>query len=229
MVKRILVRDVGLTLEKAKEVAALGEQVRTHIFVTEDGETGFSAESPQLPGFAFGRATITEFARDYKEALHWAGARGQVIAHWQRRGSTPEGVEYVLRWKTEEPEAHERSRLGGVLAAVLSGDEGNELMADTVRNPLDEIVFVLALQSDTLGDIAEQLDERGDAVVVVAPVAEDGLWTTQLVTGDGYQRPGWRSLRERGWALDMTIGTLMARLGTSGPAERVVVPSLAAV
>ncbi len=73
------------------------------------------------------------------------------------------------------------------------------------------------------------MDERGDAIVVVAPVAEDGVWTTQFVAGGGYSGRSWRSIRERGWDFDMTVSALIVELGKTGPTERVVVPTLAQV
>ena len=54
------------------------------------------------------------------------------------------------------------------------------------------IVFVAALPGDTLRTVAGQLDERGDLVVLTAAVAENGVRTTRLGTGN-VDKPGWRN------------------------------------
>lgn len=205
---------------------ALAEK-STHVFVTEDPEIGYSAESPQLHGFACGRRTISEFTRDYKAAPVWAGATGHVVTHWQVRGASTSGREWVMRWRTEEPEDHERMRLGNLLRRILSGPEGETLLAEAVANSLDEVVFVLSVQTDSLADVAAQLDDRGDALVIVAPVGDEGIWTTQVATSAGHEREQWPSAHDRGWTLQMSIGELMTKLGIeSGPRERLLLPAL---
>lgn len=70
----------------------------THMVVTDEGEYGWSAQSPQLPGFVYGRRTLTEFMWDYHDTLRTAGVTGRVLGHPQRRFVSPEGDEYLIRF-----------------------------------------------------------------------------------------------------------------------------------
>ena len=69
----------------------------THLIVTVEDERGFSAQSPQLPGFVMGRQTEAEFRRDYLEVLRDLAAELPIIGHRQWRYETPEGPEDLVR------------------------------------------------------------------------------------------------------------------------------------
>ena len=131
---------------------------RTHIFVTDEGDYGFSLVSPQLPGFAFGRPTRAELLSDYQEALHREGVRGDVIGHWQIRGNAADGQEYIIRWATDST-GETRQEVGNRVLRVLTDSSSVKQIAGHHQpDRLGVLNFVCCLASDTIGWLAEQLD-----------------------------------------------------------------------
>jgi hypothetical protein len=177
-----------------------------HIIVTDEGDYGFTLESPQLPGFAFSRPTMSEFQRDYRDALSFAGVQGRVLGHRQQRFRSPEGREYLIRY-AEDGDREARLEVVARLRAVLATDQRFELL-DDAETRTGEVVFVAALPVDAIESVANQLDERGDRIVVAAAVVENGVWTTQMGAGSPPD-PSWKTLAERGLSFDLTVGDLM--------------------
>jgi hypothetical protein len=178
----------------------------THVFLTEEGESGFSAESPQVPGFAFGRPTKVETVRDLYPALNWAGAIAPLTTHVQHRGVSPEGVEWIIRL-AEDTHRSERVLVAQQIEGVLLGDDRQNIL-DYPRTKTGEVVFVSCLPDDPLGFVVEQLWERPDSVVVALA---DGpkLWT--IPVGNHADDPEWRSFDELGVDMKTTVGELRAR------------------
>jgi hypothetical protein len=189
-------------------------ETTTHLIVTNEGEQGFFAESPQLPGLAFGRPTQTEFLRDYKKLLDDLGVTGSVRGHKQVRGATPDGHEFLLRW-AEGDHAAERLEVVDRLRRLVMDEAAREdLFDDMEPNPMGEVVFVAVAAVDTLGDVMDQMYEERDAIVLSAAVADRGVWCMQMVSRAG-GREGWSSVEERGWTRDTTISEVLVAQQTS--------------
>jgi hypothetical protein len=187
----------------------------THLIVTVEADGGLSAESPQLPGLVMGRPTETEFLRDYRKILKELGARMPIYGHRQWRHETYEGVEYIVRLSEDNKDL--RISLSQRLSAVLGSEQRHDVVRRSVATVTGEILFICALPLDRIGFITEQLDlAAGDAAVLVAPVAEDGVWTTELIVGPNLAGKDWHSLSELGLTQDSTVSELMMASGIEG-------------
>lgn len=137
-------------------------EARTHLIVTEDPDSGFSAESPQVPGFIFGRNTMTEFLADYRQALHWAGVRGDVMGHRQSWLETPEGADCCIRHSTDGETAAARLEVAQRVERIMQSEQRFDFLDRAARNLMGELTFVAVLPSDPIRFVTEQMDERGD-------------------------------------------------------------------
>lgn len=189
--------------------------VPTNVIVTQDAEHGPYLESPQVPGFTFGRPTETEFQRDYRAALLEVGVTGVVLGHRQQRFFTDEDVEYVIRFAESGDRA---ARLDVVrrLQQILATEDRHELL----RGPqaaTGEVVFVVVLPDDTLGDLMDQMWGERDAIVMVMGVAENGIFTSSFASAD-QDHPDWQSAGERGWNRDTTVAEMAREFAAGTPA-----------
>jgi hypothetical protein len=185
------------------EVAAV-----THVIVTaEPGDAGYSAESPQIPGFVMGRATYTEFAADFKQVLRDVGVTGKVQAHRQARGETPEGVEYLLR-AAEGTDYPERKEALDRIERLLALDDRHDLL-DREPTPTGEVLFVGVAPNDTLGDVIDQMYDAADALAMCANIAENGVLTMTILSGHAADAKGWQTLEESGWTRDTTVSEVL--------------------
>jgi hypothetical protein len=189
-----------------------------NLFVTED-DYGLSMTSPQLPELIFGRRTRTEFLRDYKDALKWAGVKTpvQLVGHWQKRGITPRGEEYVIRWQTGE-DFNEADRLdvaNKVNRALSAGEDAlNEILDELEPARTGEYQIVVCLADDTVGWLLDQLRPDGDVLVAAMGVAGVMVAMTQVGTEPGLD---WPSIDELGWTRDTTMGQLLAQRSAGRP------------
>ncbi|WP_282945455.1 hypothetical protein [Cellulomonas endometrii] len=187
-----------------------------HLIVTFD-DGCIWAESPQLPGFVMARPTQTEFLRDYKRVLGELGVR-QVVGHSQHLYETPEGIEYALRFR-DGVGSGERAALANGVQRMLATDARDEFLADSRTDASGVVVIVCARTIDQLGDIFEEIDQRGETIVLAAPWGADMVWTTQLAHGDLADNPGWISLEQYGLSHESTVGQLIAALGDPSAAK----------
>lgn len=193
----------------------------THLIVSSD-EYGFYAQSPQLPGFAFGRPTQVEFMAEYREALRREGVSGRVIGHLESRFETAEGEVYVLR-RCTDPEAEPAARdlLVNHMYSVMQTEQRLELVANH-KNVVGELVFAVALATDPLGFFMDQLDPRGDAVTLAVQVADRMVFTTQIAVG-ARMHLDWKSLEDFGLTRTSTMSDLMIRFSALSPTDRALV------
>lgn len=178
----------------------------TNLIVTDEGPYGFSAESPQLPGFVFGRPTATEFNEDLPGALRWAGAETdtEVIVHEQRRGVTAEGHEFVVRVAHDNARA-ERSILADRILAALGSTERHNLCDKADEEGGEVSVFVCCVPDDLLRFVTDQLDPHGDVLTISAAIDGDRMFTMELGSGGKADEEGWPTLRSEGWDLSTRI------------------------
>lgn len=191
----------------------------THLVVTRSDE-GWFAESPRVLGLAMGRPTETEFRRDYRKVLRDVGVSGAVQGHVQGPGVTPEGREYLIRW-AEGPDLAERLELGRRLEAVLDTDQRVDVL-NVEPTATGEVVFVMALASDTLGFFMDQLFDERDALVLCASVAEQGLFTLTLASGKA-RTEGWATPAECGWDRETTVTQLLVDEAAGRRPQRLLV------
>jgi hypothetical protein len=190
----------------------------THVIVTNEGDYGWSAQSPQIPGFVYGRPTLTEFKKDYTKTLRDVGVAGPVLGHQQRRHETPEGAEYVIRF-AEDGLREDRIAVAHRLEQIMLTDQRHDLMLNATTES-GEVIFVCVVASDTLGFVIDQMDERGDVVTIAAAVADNGVYTTQLGAEVTHSHPDWTTLGELGQGRDTTISELMLEMSGRRPEQR---------
>lgn len=180
----------------------------THLIVTvEPADAGYSAESPQLPGFVMGRSTYTEFAADYRQVLRDIGVTGKVQAHRQTRGETPEGVEFLLRAAEGEDYPERQEALSRVERLLATEDRQDALNTQPI--PTGEVLFVGVAPHDTLGDVIDQMYDTADALVLCANVADQGLFMMTLLSGNAVEDDDWQTLHQSGWTRATTVSEML--------------------
>lgn len=199
-----------------------------NLLITDEGRYGLTAESPQLPGLSIARDTWTEFERDYKQIIEdvvhdrFATLREyRLVGHYQRHITTPEGVDCVVRWCTDDddpPLLDARTEVAKrVLWALSQVDE--EVTAERLRlldgelpNILGDVVFACMAPGDTVGDALSTMYDQDDVVTIACAVGDQGLWIIQAASPmrDG-STLGWMSMEEAGISMTTTISELMMR------------------
>lgn len=189
------------------------------IVVVEE-DAGFAAFSPQLPGFAYGRPTLTEFKNELAGAVRFAGGAEQLRLHRQEHTWDEDGREVVVRW-AEDEHRDERLAVAKRIYAALTVSEQRERLLDSATDRAGAVVFVCAVSGDTLGWFADQLDEAGNALVIAVAVADELIWTSQM--GSTGAHPDWVSLASMGASLETTVGEWVSLVGAQRLGNRVLV------
>lgn len=191
-----------------------------HIFVTDEGDYGWSVESPQVPGFTMGRETQAELKRDLVRALRFANAPSGAprTFHQVQRRLSPEGEEFTIR-VAEGPHRADRLETYKRLLGVMDTDQRTEML-DFARTSTGEASFVAVVPTDTLGWLMEQFHEQGDVVIFVVAVADEGLFSAQMSSDPSRRQQGWKGLEEMGWTVDTTISEVMRTLAGKSREER---------
>jgi hypothetical protein len=187
------------------------------VFFTDEGDHGWSAESPGVPGFVMGRRTLAELRADLPGALRFAGVSDAIVLpHVTERFVTPEGDEFTVR-RAEDAHRIERQEVFGRLLLVMETDQRIELMR-AARTPTSEVSFVCAVATDTLGWLRGQLYDGDDVVTIALAVAENGIFSTQMSSDPHRVDQGWTWVDAFGWNEGTTLGEVM--VGLSGRPER---------
>ncbi|MHB1473438.1 MAG: hypothetical protein ACYCV4_07370 [Dermatophilaceae bacterium] len=189
------------------------------IVVVEEDE-GYAAFSPQLPGFAYGRPTLTEFKKELAGAVRFAGGAKQIRVHMEKHTWDEGGREVVVRW-AEDEHRDERLEVAKRIYAALTVSEQRERLLDSATDRTGAVVFVCAVSGDTLGRFADQLDEAGNALVIAVAVADELVWTSQM--GSTGAHPDWVSLASMGASLATTVGEWVSLVGTQRFGNKVLV------
>jgi predicted RNase H-like HicB family nuclease len=183
---------------------------RFHLVVREDN--GFHLYSPQIPELVAGRETREELYRDLPDILSFAAPELRLedaVFHKEAvflaSTAAPEG-DFIIRAANDD-RTQQRRRLAQRVGTALQIPTQREDMLDVPRTPSGFVLFVCALPADTIRWITEQLDPRGEVAVVVAPVAEEWVWTSYLANVGDWQ--DWRPLEHWGWTLDTTVAEMM--------------------
>lgn len=120
---------------------------------------GIFARSPQCPGLTFGRGTISEVKDETQAVLAPPTA-------------TPE---LALRWPNVSSLRCDHAQRAELLA-YPPGRTGEHL-------------FIAVVAADSLGWIAEQLDDKGDPAVIAAPATDLFIWTNLVGYGKSAANP----------------------------------------
>jgi hypothetical protein len=190
-----------------------------HLVATHEGEYGFSVVSPQLPSLAYGAGTEEELRAELPDVLEFAEAPALPrVEHFAERFTTPEGDEYTIR-VAQDAHQGERLQVATILAASLTTDQRSNLLTSP-RPVTGEVQFVCAVPTDSLRWLIEQLDGRGDAIVVAVRHNERSVWTTPLAHSVSSVVPS-VSLDELGLTAASTVRDLKeATLKQDAPSDR---------
>lgn len=184
---------------------------RVHLVVVDEGDYGWSATSPQIPGFVYGRPTREEFQADLPGALAFAGASdATLVIHDVRRFAAPDGQEYLIR-VAEDEHRGERTQVAWLLSAMLAKERHHDLL-DAPTTITGEVQFICVVESDRVSWLLEQLDQRRDAATIVAGHSSELIWATWVAHGVTEVEGSTGSLAELEVSLDSTVSDLMARV-----------------
>lgn len=182
-------------------------------------EDGWTLCSPQVPGLAAGRETMMDLERDLMSILHFAGvAPGTPYLIHTEVLKEIDGIEFLVRAAGDQ-HIKSREKTAGTLLAVLADKNQRDWLTDAPVTRTGEVLFIIAEPTDRLKDIAAQLHPKGDAAVIVAPVAGQGVWSTNIANSGDLMRDA-KPLGELGWSEDMTVSDLMRR--DSSPRQALV-------
>lgn len=180
-----------------------------HLIVRDTGE-GFYATSPQAPGLAYGRATLAELRAELQDVLAFHFDRPgpfQVAEHLERHTAV-EGGELVTRIATDQ-HRDQRQEVATRLGRALAVPGQARSLLEGPANRVGEVVYVCAVPSDTIGWLAAQLDQHGDAVVVAVAIAEPFVFTVPITSGDDLAQLAGVAIHERGYSPQTTVGELV--------------------
>lgn len=195
------------------------------VFVApSNDQDGWGVYSPQLPGFAGGRETMLELAHELPDLLEFAGvAPGTTVRRHQENQYHTSDVDYVIR-VANDGHRPERVRTAQQLESALRIPGQRQELLDAPQTRTGDVLFVAAVASDRVRDLATQLHPDGDVAVVTAGVADQMIWTTQFANTVGLL-PDAHPLEYYGWAPDMTVGELMRSQVLAGSPRQVLLPA----
>jgi hypothetical protein len=125
----------------------------------------------------------------------------------------------VIRVAAGQGRFEERCAVAQRLEDLIRYDRAQIDDDGLTRNGLGEVVFVCAVSGDTVGWVAEQMDQRGDGVVVAALLGYDGadatdpgcwVWTGGLLVGPNLHGA---TLEDRGMTVRSTVAELLRNMG----------------
>ena len=196
-----------------------------HVILAEHPGYGWSVESPQLPELVGGRDSLIELEADLIDILRFGGAPDEyrMVRHLERHFSDDDG-EWAVRWVVDR-HVKERVATAQRLLQCMSVPEQKRELLVNVRTPTDEVLFVSMLSGDKLTSLFEQMDPRGDAVTVVLPVSDVGVWSMQFAYESPDAPADWPSIKDYGLDPHATVGEAMTRLNALPSRERALVLS----
>ncbi|MGC5027402.1 hypothetical protein ACLQ3K_21860 [Tsukamurella sp. DT100] len=192
-----------------------------HLVFTNYEGFGWSIHSPQLPGLAAGRTTSTDIVNDTPEILRFAGASTDdvgapnVYVHEEHARTDPYGNEYLIRmYGPPNGDASDREHLAGLAAGAV--DDGIWTDAERAKQPLlstEERLIIVALPTDTLGWIRDQMDSDDSATLIVAApgVGANAVWNVPYSV-PGFESNLGRDLVELGLSDTSTVDEMLRAL-----------------
>lgn len=194
-----------------------------HLVTRLTGQGGY-ATSPQAPGLTYGRPTLWDLRAGLDEVLafHFNRPGPFPVVEHQERAHEVAGRELVTRLALDGRRAARREVYDRLIRA-LAAPEQARLVVEAPTNAAGEIVYVCAVPSDTVRWLADQLDVRGDAIVVATAIADALVFTLPLVREQGEAGQRLR-LGSRAYPVEATVGQIIADIPVVRPvtAERLL-------
>jgi len=224
VVGTILVQQIGLSLEEARELINAASAVIDLVIVSPgEDEDGWAVYSPQLPDFSGGRTTLLELRRDLPQMLSYTGINPHTRIRYHREHLyTMDGVDYVIRVyqdKHRDARGHTAERIH---TAMSVPGQRHEMLA-APRSRTGELLLICAVASDRISDLGTQLHRSGDVAVIATCVADRMIWTAYL-TNSVDLLEGARPLDYFGWSEDMTVGHLMRSQALANKPRQILLP-----
>jgi len=194
-----------------------------HVILSEHPGYGWSVESPQLPGLVGGRESLVELEADLIDLLQFGGAPEEyrLVRHWQRHFADEDG-QWAVRWVVDR-HANERAATAQRLLHCMTVPKQKQDLLTNVHTPYDELLFVSMLPADKLALLFDQMDPRGDAVTVVLPLSDVGVWSMQFAYETAGFPVDWSSIKDYGLNPDTTVGEAMTRMDALPSQQRALV------
>ena len=145
-----------------------GDEVLHVIVRAEDDGSFYSVRSPQVPGLAYGAASLEEVHAGLTDVLEFALDRAgpfQIVEHHERRFDTA-GREVVVRLAVDR-HYPQRQEAYARLARAVSVPEQVDALLDAPADVVGEVLYVCAVPADEVSWIAAQLDPGGAATLAV--------------------------------------------------------------
>jgi len=172
--------------------------------------------SPQIPGLAGGRDSFLQLREDLPEILRFAGVDlpAHLRIHVEEIYDSTD-ADYVIR-VAQDPCRKDRAATANRLRAALTDERQRYDLLSSPRTRTGEVLFISAVASDTLGELAAQLHPSGDAAVIVCSVADNFIWTFHFTNSEELDEDA-RSLVDLGISESTTIGEIMGQRTNSHP------------
>jgi len=182
----------------------------------EDGTWG--GWSPTVEGLFVAAGSAREAVTQAKKTAEWElGELVSILVHHER---VIDGL--VLRVAGGQGSFEKRCAVAGRLENLIRYDRAQIDDEDLTRNSLGEAVFVCAVAGDRIGWVADQMDQRGDGVMVAALLDYDGteiagsgmwIWAGGLLVGPNL--PG-ATVEGQGMSMDSTVAELLRSMEDRG-------------
>ncbi|WFE22762.1 hypothetical protein O7621_05325 [Solwaraspora sp. WMMD937] len=172
--------------------------------------------SPQIPGLAGGHDSFLQLREDLPEILRFAGVdfSAHLRTHVEEIYDSTD-ADYVIR-VAQDPYRKDRAATANRLRAALTDERQRYDLLSSPRTRTGEVLFISAVASDTLSELAAQLHPSGDAAVIVCSVADNFIWTFHFTNSEELDEDA-RSLVDLGISESTTIGEIMGQRTNSHP------------
>ncbi len=160
------------------------QKMTIHMVVRPTGD-GVYARSPQCPGLAFARDTVSEVQDATQGVLSfYFGEPGPFVVLGHEENSFDlDGEEVVVRCAAHRDYGTRTRVAKQILVALHDPTQRAELLTYP-SDRTGERLFIAVVAADSLGWIAEQLDDNGDPAVIAAPATDQFIWTNLVGYGE---------------------------------------------
>ncbi|WP_405085041.1 hypothetical protein [Microbispora sp. NBC_01389] len=183
------------------------------------------ATSPQAPGLVYGRETLEDLRAELQDVLsfHFGGPGPFAVVEHHERHYEMAGGELVTRMALDE-HVHDRQAVYAALGRAAGHKDQAAGLVAAPANALGEVVYVCAVMPDTIGWIADQLEQRGDAINIAVSVA-DAMILTAPATYDPDHK-GMVTINSKPYSAATTISQVVRDIRFFGPTSRAETPTL---
>lgn len=176
---------------------------RLHLVYNDEGKYGWSLTCPQLPGLIYGRADYDAFEAGIPEVLEAfdAPALPHQLHFAARNLGTTTGIGYRIRVAMGSPL---RYRVASQLVGAINVPEQEPaLLSRAAANPTGEAEFIIALGTDRLGWIYDQILPTDGVVALIGYIDNGHIWNDFVSKNS--DNPGMVDLEMLGLTMDNTV------------------------